>query len=112
MRDRLEIVHDSARSFAAVERELLLLQSAIKIHVEPGLYLLFYGRSTCRTLVQYDVVRPNFVPGMVLLQYFMNIRFANIGCHTIKDRNSSSTAVHSPTFLRIAAIQIQKERIY
>src|SRR5260370_10118766 len=90
-RDRLEIVHDHPRSLAAVERQLLLLQGAIEIHVEPSLYLLFYGRSTSLTSIQYDVVRANFEPDVVLLQYFVNIRFPNIGCHTIRDRNSRST---------------------
>ncbi len=91
LRDRLEIVHDLTRSLAAVDRQLLFFQSAVKIHVEPGLYFLFYERGTCRTLIQYDVIRPNFVPGVVLLQYFVNIRFANIGCHTVTVGNSNST---------------------
>ena len=67
LRYRLEIVHHHTPSFAAVERQLLILQRAIEIHVEPSLYLCYYSRGTCRTLIQYDVVRASFVMDVVPL---------------------------------------------
>ena len=67
------MVHEHPRSFAAEEGKLLLLQGAVEIHVEPCLHPLLDRRSAYRTLIQQDVVRADFVPGAVPLQYFMNI---------------------------------------
>jgi hypothetical protein len=88
--ERREIVHEPTRSLGAEERQLLLLQDAIEIHVESSLHLPLYVWSACWTLIQFDEEGSNFIPGVMLLQYFMSIRFENIACHTIEDGNSSS----------------------
>src|SRR5215471_12042345 len=90
-RDGLEILHDGV-SFLAVEaRQLHLIRGAKEIHVEPSLYSLIDRRCTCWMSLQHNVIRVHFVPDVVPLQHSMNIRFANIGCHTI------AGAIHAPS---------------
>src|SRR3974390_380654 len=80
--DLRKIVQDCTGSLYLVEWQVFPLQQrAVEVDVESRLYSLSGCRSTHLRYVHQLIVRLDFVPGLVALQYLLYIRSARIDSH-------------------------------